>query len=157
MNNYFAIRCEDTHKKLERASSLINSKNPEDHALLLTAIRRAINATADHFYPPTSEPTLCVDGKERLMGSDQYLNRLGEFCVKTFDKSTSSDLFKSEINYFMTFAKRLNEIASKGVHGEVKPFEAKQGLLGLYLLLFNLIERLTHRSQLESSNTEHLM
>lgn len=145
VNNYFATHSEETYRKLQAASNLITSDSPEDHALLLTAIRRAISSAADHFLPPSENKILCSDGIERELGAEQYINRLGEFCSRLFYKSTSSELFKGELNYFMTFAKKLNEIASKGVHTEVTPLEAKQGLLGLYLLLSNIIERLTQR------------
>lgn len=142
VNNYFATNSEDTYRKLQAASNLVNSKKPEDNALLLTSIRRSISSVADHFYPAKPGTHLCSDGKERLLGNEQYLNRLGEFCTSIFNKTTSSDLLKSELSYFMTFAYKLNEIASKGVHSEVSASEAKQGLLGLYLLLSNIIEKI---------------
>lgn len=42
----------------------------------------------------------------------------------------------------MVFARKLNDIASKGVHAEVTSGEAKQGLVGLYLFLSNIIEKM---------------
>lgn len=142
VNNYFAAHSDDTYQKLQSASKLISSQSKEDQALLLTSIRRAIASVADYFYPPKIGKHICKDGIERLLGPEQYLNRLGEFCTTFFDKSTANELLKSELNYFMTFAQKLNEIASKGVHTEVSSPEAKQGLLGLYLLLSNIIDRL---------------
>ena len=56
-------------------------------------------------------------------------------------------LIKAELDYFMVFARKLHDIASKGVHAEVTVIEAKQGFVGLYLFLSNLIQKL----QLENS------
>jgi len=142
VNSYFASRSNDTYVKLQKAASLIESENIEDSALLLTSIRRAINAVADYFYPVPENDVKCVDGKIRKMGKDQYLNRLYEFCCVKFQSSTSNDLIQAELDYLMVFAKKLNAIASKGVHAKVTNSEAKQGFVGLYLFLFNIISKL---------------
>lgn len=141
VNSYFLSRSEDTYNKLRKATDLLSSKEPEDSALLLTSIRRAVNSAADYFYPPVSEDVACIDGKVRKMGSEQYLNRLYEFVVRSFYKSSSTELVKAELDCLMVFVRKINDMASKGVHGEVTDSEAKQGLLGLYLFLFNIIEK----------------
>ncbi len=142
VNNYFATNSEETYRKLQKASSLVNSNNTEDFALLLTSVRRAINSVADYFYPPKKGKIKCSDGEERLLGNEQYLNRLFEFCSTIFKSSTSDELIQAELGYLMAFSKKLNEIASKGVHSEVSFSEAKQGLVGLYMLLFNIIQKI---------------
>ncbi|MCI5164685.1 MAG: hypothetical protein D3903_01015 [Candidatus Electrothrix sp. GM3_4] len=142
VNNYFAIISEETFSKLKKALSLIGSDDIEDHALLLTSIRRAIASVADFFYPPQKGEVECCDGIKRMMGKDQYLNRLHEFCFSKFSSSTSNELIRAELEQLMTFAKKLNNIASKGVHAEVTALEAKQGLVGLYLFLSNMIDKL---------------
>jgi hypothetical protein len=48
---------------------------------------------------------------------------------------------KAEVDYLSVFARRLNDLASKGAHAEVTSEEAKQGLLGLYMYLFNVTAR----------------
>lgn len=146
VNLYFSNRSDETFRKLNKSLNLIGSKSPEDHALLLTSVRRAINCVADYFYPPASGEVVCSDGVSRKMGKDQYLNRLQEFCMTKFSSSTSKDLVKAELDYLIVFARKLNDIASKGVHSEVSLAEAKQGLVGLYLFLFNLINKLENGS-----------
>ena len=142
VNNYFAARSEDVYTKLMKASELIQSCNSEEQALLLTSVRRALKAVSDDFYPPVEEEIVCLDGKKRMMGNDQYLNRLQEFCMRLLSHSTSDNLLKEQINYFCAFMRRLNEMASKGVHAEVSALEAKQGLIGLYLLLSSIVNRI---------------
>jgi hypothetical protein len=147
VDNYFAAHHVDTLRKLQKASDLIGSEQPEDHALLLTAVRRAIKSVADHFFPAVEQPHVCADGKTRTLGDSQYLNRLEEFCHSLVYASSSSELLKAELTQLSVFARRLNDVAAKGVHAEVTATEAKQGILGLYLFLFNLIGRIEQQSE----------
>jgi hypothetical protein len=142
VHNYYAVRSESAYRRLSKAASLIGSSNAEDHALLLTSIRRAVQAVADYHYPPSQEPVVCSDGQSRILGEGQYLNRLQEFCVSSLSRSTSTGLLRAELDYFAVFLRRLNEAASKGVHADVTPLEARQGLLGIYMFLSNMIAKL---------------
>ncbi len=146
VNNHFKARSEDVYTKLLKASQLIDSTDTEDTSLLLTQVRRAIKAAADHLYPPTADMTICSDGKERQLGEDQYLNRLQEYLATEFAKSSSRDLLTAECEYLAVFTRRLHDVASKGVHSSVTPEEAKQGLVGLYMFLYNVISRLDNAS-----------
>ncbi len=145
VNNYFNARCEDVYTKLQKAAQLVDSASPEDYALLLTAVRRAMKAAADYFYPSTTGPVMCSDGKERKLGDDQYLNRLEEFIATSLPAGTSTDMMRAELSFLAAFARRLNEISSKGVHVDVTGAEAKQGLVGLYMFLYNVVSRLQAR------------
>lgn len=147
--NYFSGVSKDVFQKLEKATELAMSKKTEDFALLLTSVRRAIKAVADYFYPPTESAVRCMDGRERQMGSEQYLNRLEEFCRQSFETSSSNNLLKAELEYFVTFARKINDLASKGVHATANRQEARQGLVGLYMLLYNLIQKLEFKDSTE--------
>jgi len=142
VNNYFSARDENVYDKLQKASQLVTSTESEDAALLLTEIRRSLNAAANFFYPPLDHDEICSDGIKRKMGNDQYLNRLQEFIITKIKKSAARDLLAEELNYMISFIRRLNDIASKGVHGSVTLGEAKQGLIGLYFFLFNVCQQL---------------
>ncbi len=142
VQNYFRAHSDDVYVKLQKADQLMQSNFKEDLSLLLTQVRRAIKSVADYFYPPSNNPTLCFDGKERKLDDEKYLNRLEEYVNREFNKSTSTDLLKAELNYFMTFARKLNDLASKGVHAEVTLEEAQQGYIGLYFFLFNICQKL---------------
>ena len=142
VQNYFKARSQEVYEKLQKANQLVDSSSPEDQSLLLTQVRRAIKAVADYFYPAKTAPIRCGDGKDRVLGDEQYLNRLHEFVYTHIPRSTATDLLRAEADYLLVFAKRLNDVASKGVHTDVTSAEAKQGLLGLYLFLYNLCHRL---------------
>lgn len=145
VHNYYANRSDQAYQSIRRAAELLKSSEPEDHALLLTSIRRAVKAVSDYHYPPVATgEVICSDGKPRVLGDEQYLNRLEEFIRSTFGGDTSSRLLRAELDYSLVFMRRLNEIASKGVHSEVTHAEARQGLLGLYIFLSNMIIKLEH-------------
>jgi hypothetical protein len=55
VHNFYAERCDPAFQSLRNAASLMGSTNAEDHALLLTSIRRAVKAAADYHYPPQSD------------------------------------------------------------------------------------------------------
>ncbi|MFZ6747514.1 hypothetical protein [Undibacterium sp. Ren11W] len=145
VQNYFKTRSDDVYEKLQKANQLVDSNSSEDFSLLLTQVRRAIKSVADHFYPAEVAPKRCADGVERVLGDEQYLNRLHEFVYTSFPRSTATDLFRAELDFLLLFARKLNDIASKGVHADVSLSEAKQGFLGLYLFLYNLCQRLEEK------------
>jgi len=109
----------------------------------LTSVRRAVKAAADYHYPPTEESVVCSDGKVRPLGEEQYVNRLSEFCSRKAGAGSSGSLLREELEHLAGFLRRLNNVASKGVHAQVSAAEARQGLLGVYVFLSNLIGRLT--------------
>ena len=142
VHNYFAACSESAYQRIVKAAQLVGSTDSEDHSLLLTEIRRAIQTVADYYYPPVTGLVKCQDGKERKLGKDEYLNRLQEFVRQKFPATASNKLLQAELDYLSAFARRLSEVASKGVHNDVSAAEARQGLLGLYIFLSNLILKL---------------
>ena len=61
---------------------------------------------------------------------------------------------RAEVALLATFFRRLNDVASKGVHANVTAQEAKQGLVGLYMFLYNVIGRLQNASETPSISRE---
>jgi hypothetical protein len=154
VNNYFETYSEEVYVKLQKATELVDSNDPEDCSLLLAQVRRAIKAAADFFYPPAPGLVKCSDGVERELGDREYLNRIEQFMMTKFQKSTSRDLMKAGFQHIAVLARRLNDMASKGVHGDVSIHEAKQGLLGLYMLLYNIIVKVQNECCKQSAPGE---
>lgn len=142
VNNFFKARSEDVYRKLKKAAELAASHETEDYSLLLTEVRRALKAAADYFYPPVSGKVRCRDGVERQLGDEQYLNRLQEFLSQQLARSRAKELMAAELDHLTAFLRRLNDMASKGVHAPVSLAESKQGLLSLYFFLSNLCRHL---------------
>ena len=139
VNNFFTINEKNLVAQLMTAAELLNSNNSEDFSLALTEVRRAIKSAADFFFPPMKNKVICADGNERSLGEDNYLNRLHEYILKTFSKSTSRELLEAEFENLAAFIRRIDSLASKGVHANVTKEEAIQGLVGLYFFLYNII------------------
>ena len=151
VNNFFKARSDDVFLKLQKSAQLSASADPEDASLLLTEVRRTLKAVADHFYPPVAGKVTCSDGVERTLGEEQYLNRLQEFVGARLAQSTAKDLLRAELDYLAVFIRRLNEMASKGVHASATLAESKQGLVGLYFFLFNVCQHLSQKADARSS------
>ncbi len=146
VNNYFKAKSEDVYTKLQKAAQLVESDNPEDLSLLLTQVRRSIKAAADFFYPPPDQKNKCSYDTERVLDNEHYLNRLQEFLADNLAKSSSRDLLYAEFDHLVAIARRLNKVTSKGVHATVSISEAKQGLITLYLFLYNVCSHLQEKS-----------
>lgn len=143
VNNYFSARSSDVYQKLMKACELVGMDDSESDALLLTAVRRAIKAVADLFYPPADGSVVCFDGKKREMGNDKYMNRLREYCERLLsDHTTVNRMVNSEVEYFVAFVKRINDLSCKGVHRQVTSYEARQGLICLYMFLSVVVDKL---------------
>lgn len=143
VHNFFKGRDDSIFQKLQKAAQLSRLDDAEDASLLLTEVRRVLKAVADYFYPPSGEKRACSDGRERVLGEEQYMNRLEEYLRGNIDRSTARELAQAELQVLAAFMRRLNDLASKGVHADVRPEEARQGLVGLYLFLFNISQNLS--------------
>ncbi len=139
VNNFFSDRSEDVYGKLLKAAELASASG-EDAALLLTEVRRILKAVADHFRPASPEPVVCSDGRSRILGEEQYMNRLEEHLCSALRSSTAKELVLAELRLLATFLRRLNDLASKGVHASVAAAEARQGFVGLYMFLFSVCQ-----------------
>ncbi len=132
VNNYFKEKDESTYQKLVKAMELLISNDEESYSLLLTEIRRTIKSVADYFYPPKEEIIKCSDGKERVLGNDQYLNRIQEYIATSVKKSTSQELLLLEYEGLEKISRKLNDLASKGVHNKISHREARQCFISFY-------------------------
>jgi hypothetical protein len=139
VNNYFKRLDNSIYEKLVKSLELLNNNDNESLSLLLTEIRRTIKSVADYFYPPSDIEIMCSDGINRILGNDQYLNRLHEFINTNLVKSTSNELLIIEFESLEKIIRKLNELASKGVHSNVTKREAKQCFLSFYNFLSNIV------------------
>lgn len=139
VDSHFKQASSVVFEKLQRASVLSASQDGEDYALLLTEVRRALSAVADMYYPASRCATTCADGQARKLTEDKYLNRLEEYLRTECQATTSTELAQAELNLLAKFMRKLNDLASKGVHATVTQEEAHQGFVGMYLFLSTFI------------------
>jgi len=101
----------------------------EDYAQLAATCRRVLKKLADALYPPRSEK---VNG--RSVTEDKYINRLRAY-LKQRRTETDSQVVFSELEDIGNRITRLHDLASKGVHAEIDPLEARRVLLRTVMLL----------------------
>ena len=111
------------------------SSSTEDWSLALTSCRRVIKAVADILFPPQKEK---ING--RLVGDEQYINRLWAFLDQNVVHGSDKNLAKAHVDYLGAFLQKLNDKASKGVHASVSHKEAVRAVLYTYLTLGDILE-----------------
>lgn len=125
--------------------SLLPDK-PDHNVLRVSAgeldseIKQLENSISGMVVPPNMHPFDAAAFTDKI--NTQKANRLREALAKRVNDSTSKDLLEAELEALGNFLKRLNDLASKGVHASVALAEAKQGLVGLYFFLFNFSQNL---------------
>lgn len=121
-------------EKYRAAEQRISEGSAENYAQALTSCRRMIKSLADSLYPPTNVPIKGIDGKERILGDDQFMNRLMQFAIDRLGKSTHLKLVEETTNSLGNRLNKLNSLASKGVHQEVTLIEAESCLMWTFFL-----------------------
>ena len=105
----------DAAQALITANERLLSANKEEWSQGLTSCRRAMKLLADGLFPPQHEPS--KDG--HLLTDDKYINRLIEFVKMARISSTQKTVIQKQIDTISERIDTLNQLASKGVHGEV--------------------------------------
>lgn len=126
-------RAPDALEKFVAAEEALASGGPEDLAHALTSCRRMIKALADALYPSSNAVITGEDGLERAMTDDAYRNRLLQYVIDQVGGSTHRDFVKETLRSLGGRLERLNELSSKGVHGEVTRAEAETCVMWTYL------------------------
>ncbi|MBT2520913.1 hypothetical protein [Arthrobacter sp. ISL-28] len=124
----------DALEKYRAAEQRLSEGSPEGYAQALASCRRMIKALADALYPPSSVPIKGSDGKERILGDDQFLNRLVQYAIDKFGKNTHVKLVEETLQGLGNRLNKLNSLASKGVHQEVSVVEAESCLTWTFFL-----------------------
>jgi hypothetical protein len=120
----------------------------------LASCRRILKTMADKLYPPSEEPVVGHDGKERVLSDDKYVSRLMQYVNNKVPGTASRKLLDPQIKELCNRIDRLNELASKGVHTDVNPFEARQCVLQTYALVGDLLRLAEGNSGVERSAGE---
>jgi hypothetical protein len=120
--------------KFRAAEELLDSGDPESLAHALTSCRRMIKALADAFYPPTNAKVTGIDGRERKMTDAADRNRLLQFAAERLGGGTFNDVVEETFRSLDGRLKKLYDLSSKGVHGEVSVAEAESCVTWTYLM-----------------------
>lgn len=121
-------------EKYRAAEQRISEGSSESYAQALTSCRRMMKSLADSLYPATNVPIRGLDGKERILGEDQFVNRLMQFAIEKYGRNTHVKLVEETIQGLGNRLNKLNSLASKGVHQEVSLTEAESCLMWTFFL-----------------------
>jgi hypothetical protein len=128
--------CPDAIAKLNHAIERASGSSPEEWAAAATSCRRVLKAFADAVFPPRAEP---VDGHP--VTDAHFVNRLYAFAKQHGSKAIERQfLALEEIEALGATAEKLNELASKGVHADIKQDEVLMAILRTYVLLMQLAQ-----------------
>lgn len=108
----------------------------------LASCRRVLKSLADAVCPATGETVVGLDGRERILSDDKFMNRLLHFVQLRLERSALGELLKVRLQEIGERLRRLNDLASKGVHAAVTSSEVDQCLIQTYLLVGDIL-RLT--------------
>jgi hypothetical protein len=122
----------DALNELQSVYNLLSTGSSDtDWSHATQSCRRALKFTADAVFQASKLTRKGSDGKEHELKDDDFINRL---CAFIEDKK-GSKLTVSELSYFGSYLRGINEIDSKGVHDKVSRNQAEQIAVHTYLIL----------------------
>lgn len=120
----------------------------------LTSCRRVLKSVADAVYPATALKVVGVDGKERSLTDDKYMNRLLQAVTDHLGKSSRNEVLKEVINDLGKRLSALNSLASKGVHDTVTAAEVDTCVIQTYLVVGEVLRVASGQSALQIGGLE---
>jgi hypothetical protein len=133
-----ARRAPKALEALRAAESRVEKTGSETASHAATSCRRAIKSLADSLYPP-GPSVKGDDGVVRVMDDDHYRNRLIAWVHNHRGRSTHADLLASNLVSLGTRLKSLDDLASKGVHGDLSQAEVESCVSWVYMLAADLL------------------
>lgn len=115
----------------------VTTNNSEEWSQALTTCRRLIEKLADNIYPPTDEKI-----KGRLLGKNQYINRIWAFMDKSIESKSDKELAKEHVDFIGNYLKSLHNKTHKGVHATITRYEAIKVVLHIYLIVGDILNYL---------------
>ncbi|MBB4391796.1 hypothetical protein [Bradyrhizobium sp. ERR14] len=107
----------------------------ESYSHALTTCRRLLLTVADALFPARSQPYTDKSGKPRVVGSENYKNRLMAFVEENAASEGSTVLIQSGLEHLAARLDAVNAKVSKGVHTDVTQEEARLAVIHTYLFL----------------------
>ncbi|HSW43453.1 MAG TPA: hypothetical protein VLM76_13165 [Patescibacteria group bacterium] len=129
----------DALEKLQAAYERADAGHSEALSHALTSCRRVLQSVADVLYPATGTVVIGSDGKSREMTADKYRNRLWQYVSEHASSDTGRRITTATVEELGRKVNILDELSSKGVHGQVTLEEVDQCVLQTYLLVGELL------------------
>lgn len=126
-----------TAEQLMVAFRRISSDIPEEWSQALTSCRRLIESLANELYPPRTEKI-----RGRVVGQNQYINRLWAFMDEAIESDSNRELAKTHVDYLGTYLQKIHKFSNKGVHSSLTKVEAIKAVFHLYLTIADILDYL---------------
>jgi hypothetical protein len=130
----------------------LKENDAESRASALTSCRRLFLSLADAVFPVREVNYIDSKGKSRIVGREQYKNRLLAFLDEKAVGGYQLSILESEIDHFAARLDTVYELSCKGVHANVTIDEARLAVIHTYLFIAE-IARLVSQKQ-ESSDSQ---
>jgi hypothetical protein len=129
----------EVRDKLQAALRTARQGGGEARAQVMLTCRRLIIAVADHLYPASDQPYTDSNGQVWQVGEGHYRNRVRA----RLSSGTASKTVAATVEELIARLDRLDELAQKGVHGEISEVDMQFALAQTYLLAGELLRRST--------------
>ncbi|WP_158586413.1 hypothetical protein [Leptospira yasudae] len=119
----------------------LSSENPEDWANAVHSCRRLLQGLADVLFPVTSDKSILVNGKEKIikLGKDNYINRLIEYINQKSSSERFQELIGSDLSYIGNRLDSVFQASQKGSHSIILKEEADRYVIHTFFLLGDIL------------------
>ena len=138
--------CPDALGKFSAACRALMRQEPESATHALTSCRRLMKAVADALYPASDDVVIGADGEPHDTDEESYINRLVQWVSANQPRSKERAVLVDTLRELHARLRKLDDLSSKGVHGEVRHREVRFGLIQTYLTMGE-VARLAKRSE----------
>jgi hypothetical protein len=136
VDNFINETCsKDTAEKLLAINDRLKENNQEAYSQALLSCRRILESVADSIFPAQNTPYTSLDGKQRDVGPNNYINRILAYIEQNSTKKTNSSLIIANLEHLAARLDALNNESQKGVHDNVTIEESRLTIIQMYLII----------------------
>ena len=132
---YIASNCPRGAEKLIAISERMTDGTPEGFVSALTSCRRLLLDIADGVFPAQSTPYVDSLGNKRVVGINEYKNRILAFLDRSSTSRGSVEIIESGLSHLAARLDAIYEKTCKGVHADVTAQEARLAVIHTYLFI----------------------
>jgi hypothetical protein len=132
-------------EQLAAIAERLREDDPESRSAALNSCRRLLLAVADSVFPPRDAQYTDSRGTSRLVGPEQYKNRILAAIDQHLTSDSAQSLLASEIDHLASRLDAVHDMSSKGVHADVTTEEARLAVIHTYLIVAE-VARLSARA-----------
>ncbi|HHT9106908.1 MAG TPA: AbiTii domain-containing protein [Candidatus Wujingus californicus] len=138
VDTFVRTHCPKAAEQLVAINERLREDLVESRSVALTSCRRLLMTVADSLFPAQTEPYKDSKGKLRIVGQEEYKNRLLAYIDSRISSDSSISLISTEIEHLASRLDAVYEKGCKGVHADVSKEEARLAVIHTYLFVGEL-------------------